>query len=317
MTQKYEITNETIERGTTTLYRIRALTEFQTAVSHGNKNVVSKYELGGWIESPWNLSQEGNCWVGDNARVFGDAFIGGDALIDRRATVKDQTRVHGNSWISDSVIISGDSEISGNIKISGRTRVSEHAEIYGNVRIDGNSRISGYAKIHSNVECAALLSITNSTIKGATLLDGIMEIADSYIWGQAVVSDTAKDGTMLRLYGVTLGGFARVFSPNDFLTVRPLTVHLQATSDDSVSVGIERIYRVCTGTPNVQETLTFYNVAEPGNIGVSINNPTILGFEICRGEECVIRDPTFYHVLNAVAAKFGLSEILTTIRYEP
>ena len=30
-------------------------------------------ELGGWIEAEKNLSQDGTCWVSDNAQVYGSA----------------------------------------------------------------------------------------------------------------------------------------------------------------------------------------------------------------------------------------------------
>lgn len=62
--KKYELTDETIDVSGTTLHRIKALKDF------GN---VKKGELGGYVESERNLSQEGNCWVCGNAKVCGDA----------------------------------------------------------------------------------------------------------------------------------------------------------------------------------------------------------------------------------------------------
>ena len=62
--KKYELTDETIDVSGTTLHRIKALKDF------GN---VKKGELGGYVESEHNLSQEGNCWVCGNAKVCGDA----------------------------------------------------------------------------------------------------------------------------------------------------------------------------------------------------------------------------------------------------
>lgn len=62
--KKYELTDETIEVYGTALHRIKALKDF------GN---VKKGELGGYVESEHNLSQEGNCWVCGNAEVCGNA----------------------------------------------------------------------------------------------------------------------------------------------------------------------------------------------------------------------------------------------------
>lgn len=70
--KKYELTDETIDVSGTTLHRIKALKDF------GN---VKKGELGGYVESERNLSQEGNCWVCGNAKVCGDAELCGDAKV--------------------------------------------------------------------------------------------------------------------------------------------------------------------------------------------------------------------------------------------
>ena len=70
--KKYELTDETIDVSGTTLHRIKALKDF------GN---VKKGELGGYVESERNLSQEGNCWVCGNAKVCGDAEVCGNARV--------------------------------------------------------------------------------------------------------------------------------------------------------------------------------------------------------------------------------------------
>ena len=70
--KKYELTDETIEVYGTALHRIKALKDF------GN---VKKGELGGYVESERNLSQEGNCWVYGNALVYGNAKVCGNAEV--------------------------------------------------------------------------------------------------------------------------------------------------------------------------------------------------------------------------------------------
>lgn len=76
--KKYELTDETIEVYGTALHRIKALKDF------GN---VKKGELGGYVESERNLSQEGNCWVCDNARVYSNAKVFGNAEVCGNAEV--------------------------------------------------------------------------------------------------------------------------------------------------------------------------------------------------------------------------------------
>ena len=64
--EKYRFTDEKIIVGCRTLYRIQALRDF------GN---VKEGDIGGYIESEKNLSQDGNAWVSGDARVYGDADI--------------------------------------------------------------------------------------------------------------------------------------------------------------------------------------------------------------------------------------------------
>ena len=76
--KKYELTDETIEVYGTALHRIKALKDF------GN---VKKGELGGYVESEYNLSQEGNCLVYGNAKVYSNAKVYGNALVYGNAKV--------------------------------------------------------------------------------------------------------------------------------------------------------------------------------------------------------------------------------------
>ena len=69
---KYELTSESKVVDGHTLYRIRATKNFSD---------VKIGDLGGWIEKVENLSQEGNCWVYNNAMIYGDAKANGMAII--------------------------------------------------------------------------------------------------------------------------------------------------------------------------------------------------------------------------------------------
>ena len=70
--KKYRLTEETTKVGNRPLYRIQALRDF------GN---VKEGDIGGYIESEKNLSQDGNAWVYGDACVSGDACVYGDADI--------------------------------------------------------------------------------------------------------------------------------------------------------------------------------------------------------------------------------------------
>jgi len=60
---KYELIGEPNEYG---LRQIRYLKDLPG---------INAGELGGWLESEKNLSQDGDAWVSGNARVYGDAWV--------------------------------------------------------------------------------------------------------------------------------------------------------------------------------------------------------------------------------------------------
>ena len=62
MDKKYELIPSDMEG----LFRIKALKDFSN---------VKKGDIGGYVESEKNLSQDGNCWIYDNAVVMGNAKV--------------------------------------------------------------------------------------------------------------------------------------------------------------------------------------------------------------------------------------------------
>ncbi len=105
---KYKLTEETITVGGKTLYRIQALKDFRE---------IKSGDLGGFVGSEKNLSQDDNAWVFDKAKVFSDAKVFGNAKIRRRASVLNDAK------FSDKVDVSSVANItlemsSGNIEDS-------------------------------------------------------------------------------------------------------------------------------------------------------------------------------------------------------
>lgn len=68
---KYNITGmcKTVKRHR--VYRIVATKNFETV----DGRIVEKGEPGGWIESALNLSQDGRCWIDDDAVVWGTVVL--------------------------------------------------------------------------------------------------------------------------------------------------------------------------------------------------------------------------------------------------
>ncbi len=88
---------------------------------------VERGALGGFVESYENLSQEGFCWVGYNARVSGKA------------------KVHGNARIKDHA------HVYGNATVSGNAQIIEQAQIFGSGNVYGDAIISGNAQVDNQV----------------------------------------------------------------------------------------------------------------------------------------------------------------------
>jgi hypothetical protein len=90
--KKYELTEESIRLFDRTLYRIKALIDIPSIN-------VKKGDLGGFVESERNLSQEGNCWMADEAIVFGEAKVFGAARVYEQASVYGEARVFGEAEV--------------------------------------------------------------------------------------------------------------------------------------------------------------------------------------------------------------------------
>lgn len=77
MSDKYKLTNKTINYKGRTLYRVQALKDFTNNYDY----LVKKGDLGGYIEKSVYLDQKGYSWVFRHAKVYGDVLIYGNASI--------------------------------------------------------------------------------------------------------------------------------------------------------------------------------------------------------------------------------------------
>ena len=114
---KYRLTKNFIIQNDKILYQIEALKNFSD---------VEAGELGGYIESEKNLSQEGDCWLYGNVRVFDNAVVYGDARVSYYAKVFDDARVYGSAIVSD------------------------FARVYGNAKVYDNAEVLGFGAVYDN-----------------------------------------------------------------------------------------------------------------------------------------------------------------------
>lgn len=105
------------------IYRIQALRDFSD---------VKKGDLGGFVESEGNLSQEGDCWIYDMAQAMEKSRVEDDACL------RDCSKMYGSSLLKDKA------------QLQGCARMIQYASLEDNaVAID--AEISGFATITGDV----------------------------------------------------------------------------------------------------------------------------------------------------------------------
>lgn len=90
-------------------YRIEALKDFAD---------VKAGDRGGYVESYKNLSQDGNCWIYDEAEVKQNSRVYEDAKVYDYATVINNAKIYGNAKVYKRALVSGKSSICGKAKIN-------------------------------------------------------------------------------------------------------------------------------------------------------------------------------------------------------
>ena len=129
MEKKYELIPSDIEG----LFRVKALKDF---------NNVKKGDIGGYIQSEINLSQLGDCWIYDNAKVYDNAIVCDNVQVWNNAQIYGYAVVVDNAKVCDNAEIGGKARIEGNAVIQGNAEVSGNARIWGNVDVSGDAIIS-------------------------------------------------------------------------------------------------------------------------------------------------------------------------------
>jgi UDP-3-O-[3-hydroxymyristoyl] glucosamine N-acyltransferase len=156
MEKKYRLVPITDEEWCLTsgarLHRIEALKDFAD---------VKKGDLGGYVEGEKNLSQEGNCWIYDNAKVYD------------YARVSDNAKVLDEADVYDDAIVCGSATIEEQAQIYGNAKVRELATVGGNVQVRGFAQITGSAHVTGQN-----MVITKNTV----LKDGYIEGRDMTIY---------------------------------------------------------------------------------------------------------------------------------------
>ena len=121
--RKYELTNIIMEFHGRILYRIRALKDFSD---------VKKGDLGGWVSNENNLSQEGYCWIYNEAKCM------------------DNARMYDNSTMHDYSRMYDYSIMRGNGEMYGHSEMFNYSEMYDYSIMHDNSIMYDYSEMHDH-----------------------------------------------------------------------------------------------------------------------------------------------------------------------
>jgi carbonic anhydrase/acetyltransferase-like protein (isoleucine patch superfamily) len=205
------------------LYQIKALRDIPLySVEEGH--------LGGYVTDPEALSQEGDCWIGREACVYGNVSISDNAYVGGSARIKN-FRLDGSK-----IEIFGIATIKGHASVNISfpegsdpepliTYIGEHAVISGQAQISNTENISGHARISGKAVIHGASEISGST----EISDNALVQAQTRILGNSVVSGNAKVKIGARiehsiLPGDTLIGFGQtilnaIFDENGVMKV--------------------------------------------------------------------------------------------------
>lgn len=181
--KKYKLMDETYYIGNRAVHPIRALKSFPVS-----PNVcVKEGDIGGFVESEKNLSQDGTCWIFDNAVVLGDATVRdkarvmGNAIVEGSAVIEEIALVCDHAHICDHARIRGISYISGNARVKHQAKVCGAAEMNGYACIGGHATLAGQAVLGGHAAVLGQMQIAGkvSLYVGMFLGSGILVQIDN------------------------------------------------------------------------------------------------------------------------------------------
>lgn len=147
--KKYEITDIAHPQNPA-LHRIRAMADLNEKVKTG--------AIGGYVESEDNLSQEGSCWIYDDAVAREEAFVAQDAALRGKAVACGSAFVGGHADVAGAavirdcaIVLAGSVFENACICGDGKIMAGKHRGL--DSRIFGSARI--YGTISGNVICCS------------------------------------------------------------------------------------------------------------------------------------------------------------------
>lgn len=188
MEKKYEITTKVKVIDDREFYRIKALRDVGD---------VKAGQFGGYVQSAENLSQEGNCWVGEDVVLMDNARVEDNAVIIGDSEVRNNAIIRGNAFVKNANVIDN-SVVEGHAYVAGGPHGHDSIVIKDNavVRSDlvGSFVICGNAIIDNEYACTS-----TDTWIGIDVDDDNQIVAypaphgTEYSYSAAIVASTTED----------------------------------------------------------------------------------------------------------------------------
>lgn len=126
MSKKYEMLDDFKVHMGKKLYRIVALKDIE-------RYGVKAGDLGGWIEKEENLSQSGDCWVGGNAKVYGNAVVSDKAWVYDNADISGRALVYMNARVFENGVVKDFAQVYEDAEVYSDAVIGNHAHICGDM----------------------------------------------------------------------------------------------------------------------------------------------------------------------------------------
>lgn len=215
MSLKYELIENDKTVNHVLPYQLKALRDFAD---------VKAGDLGGYVNGPDNLSHRGNCWVYDQACLYDQSKLSGNAQLRNKArmlssaTMTDncklidqakigrRARVYGNVVIQGSAIVTGSATLNDNVVVSGCARIDDQANVFGNVTIGDNAVIEDTGWVYDDaIICNQAKVKGRSFVKGKAVIGQQMVIAFGTVTSDltASLSDSIRCQTGLAVNPLT------------------------------------------------------------------------------------------------------------------
>ena len=214
------------------LHRIVAKRDFGT---------IREGTVGGFIEDTCNLSQSGDCWVGDKAAVYanarvtknavvrgyavlkGYAIATGNAVVEGRALLDQYAFVSDFAWVGNSTYLSGCATVVDHARlycygyrsksgktympnVTGMARIKDCAFLEGRVSVRDHATVGGHSKVIGRIRVIEHAWISDEAeLQGRVLVAGTAHvIGQACLCDRTVVTDSSLIGRQTILGGKSL-----------------------------------------------------------------------------------------------------------------